>query len=188
MTEENLHQEEPVIRRPLRLAAALAAVAALLAGCQAPGTAATVNGERITDREVSQVVADWREWVNPQYSNLQAVGSLVLARVVEPVAGDHGMAISDQQVVTLLNEDRDRFGMEPVEESDLSPAFLDALRSELWFSGLQSGQAAPEFGEAVNTALTDVDVEINPRYGVQGTEGELFMPDTPEWIATSSAR
>lgn len=171
-------------RPPLRLTA-LVAAAALLAGCQAPGTAAVVNGERLTDRDVAQFVAEAQELLNQDVSLAAGVSNLTIQMLLEPVALDHDAMVSDEEVLETLNDIRDLSGMPPVALSEVSDPTLDALRAEIWSMNIQSGQASQEFSVAAIDALNEADVEVNRRYQMFGTEGTLFEGQPDTWIATS---
>lgn len=170
-------------RRPLRLAA-LVAAAALVAGCQAPGTAAVVNGERITDREVTEFVEDQNR-ILPQNPVTLADGvtSLTFERIMTPVAASYDVGISDQQAVELINQTLVSMGEPEVTEADLSQAVIDVYRAILFTFEMQTSEIGGELAVAMQDAIMEADVEVNPRYGLQGSDGVLFEPFLHPWIA-----
>ncbi|MDO5495502.1 MAG: hypothetical protein Q4G64_07310 [bacterium] len=178
-----------MIRTPARLAAVAAVAAAALAGCQAPGTAAVVNGERVTDREVSALVQDVRTVLGGDVTPAGALSILAMGRALEPLAEEYGEGISEQELLGMVNESRAIYGDPAVGPDDVSDALYDGLRAQFWFSGLQNGTVDPDFSAAAGDALTNVDVTVNPRYGLTGSEdGEPFQPVMAEWIATPTSR
>nr|NLD41798.1 hypothetical protein [Actinomycetales bacterium] len=174
-----------MIPRPLRFAA-LAAAAALLVGCQTPGTAALVNGERITDREVTQFVAEAQELLGQGVSPAAGVSNLTIERVIAPVAEEYDELLSDQEVLEMLNSIRVMSGQAEVTLSDVSDPTIAALRAEMWSMNIQSGQVSEDFAYAAIDALTTADVTVNPRYQMYGAEGTLFEGTPNEWIATTA--
>lgn len=145
-----------------------------------------VNGERVTDREVTEFVADARELLGQEVSPAAGVSNLTIERLIAPVAEEHDEMISDQEVLEMLNSIREMSGQADVTLSEVSDATVAALRAEIWSMNIQSGQSSEEFAFAAIDALTEGDVTVNPRYQMYGAEGTLFEGEPNPWIATSA--
>lgn len=174
-----------MIRKPFRIAALVAATA-LVAGCSVPGTAATVNGERITDRAVSEFVSDQNRLFGAvsQVTIVDGITSLTFGAVAEPIAEDLGIGVTDDDASTAINDQLASLGLPAVEPADLSDGMIDVYRAVLLANKLQSDPLSAAFSEQLQTALGEAEVSVNPRYGLQGSEGgNLFAPLELPWIS-----
>lgn len=174
-------------RRIVRLTslAVAAAAAVLLAGCQMPGTAAMVNGERISDRTVTEFVLDQ----NAMFPDGTLVGPkdglipLTFGKIAFPLARELGMDVSAEEALARVNERREYEGAEPVKLGDVSQGTIDVYRAAILAEKLQDPEIGVELATALQGAIEAAVVEVNPRYGLQGTEGALFEPAVLPWIA-----
>lgn len=155
------------------LVAGLAASFALT-GCsqvEQPGTAAVVNGERITDDEVQTATREIAAQPNlDTVSPAQVLQMLAYGKLAEPLAVKYGKVISDSTVVQALPAFK-----------DASPVTLETLRANVLLS--QNLQSQNAFGDAFVKAAKDADISVNPRYGSVDRSAQLPLKDpvTP-WI------
>lgn len=159
----------PVLTLPRRLRTrTLAALAGalLLAGCAAGpfDTAATVNGEVISESDLQEAVAQ----INTQVATSPAdvLGTLVKGPVLSELAQGAPFEVSDQQMVEAI---RTQTTIE-----DPSPLLVDYVRADYYLRQL-GGVIPPE-------ALADLDVELNPRYGTWDPAAGDVVDDVPAWI------
>lgn len=154
------------------------AAGVLLTGCARPGTAATVNGERITEDSVSVLAADMTELQGSETPPSSALQSLIISGPVLEVASETGNGVSPQQGVELLDGIVAQSGAQPWDYSD--ELVLVAQMSV----AVQSTDE--EFTTAIQTALEEAEVEVSPRYGAwdaaEGVQGAVWP-----WIVSSSS-
>lgn len=155
------------------LATGLAASFAL-SGCsqvEQTGTAAVVNGERITDAEVQTATRELTAQPNlDTVTPAQVLQMLAYGKIAEPLAVKYGKVVSDSTVVQALPAFK-----------DASPATLETLRANVLLS--QHLQSQNAFGDAFVKAAKDADLSVNPRYGSVDRTAQLPLqePVTP-WI------
>ncbi|MDD9206600.1 hypothetical protein PU560_08995 [Georgenia sp. 10Sc9-8] len=162
-----------------------AALGLALAGCSAaPGTAAVVDGERITVDDVNEAAADYEAISGQDVLPAAVAYSLVDARFINDVAADHGVAFSDAQVADFFAEQAAAAGGQ-MPADGLSDAFLELGRSLMISANLGAGESTETIVEDYSAARQAADVEMNPRYG-QLVDGQL-APVTHEWLVGSGA-
>lgn len=170
--------------RSLRKIAVLAAAAAVLAGCaQSPGTAAVVNGERISERDLVDAGQTIAAVFQQEESSAVVLNMLINEPIFTAVGKDHGIEITDQalqEYVTSVIEAE-------VSDEDFTPAGLDLLRV-VWVSSQMQGN---EDRDAISAELVEAwqtaEVVVNPRYGEFNEQGGLVPIERP-WIAASPAQ
>lgn len=155
------------------LAAGLVASFAL-AGCsqvEQTGTAAVVNGERITDDEVQTATREITAQPNlDTVTPSQVLQMLAYGKIADPLAAKYGKVISDSTVVQALPAFK-----------GASPATLETLRANVLLS--QSLQSQNPFGDAFVKAAKEADISINPRYGSIDRAAQLPIKDpVVPWI------
>lgn len=173
--------------RSSRLAplAVLAVAGVALAGCSAqPGTAAVVDGHRITVGDVDVAQREFVDITGQADTQPRAVlNTLVAAQVLPDIAAEHGIAYSDEQV-------EDAFAQQIVLAGSEVPAggFADAtIEIGRYLFVLTDVQSSPD-GQAIATEFAEqmaaADTEVNPRYGTID-EGGVISPVEHDWIAGS---
>jgi len=155
-----------------RIAAPLVVVIALLmSGCaQSPGVAATVNGHVIGDYAVQQGAAALKTMPGAASAfGITDFGGFVLSNeifslIFDAVMPDFGITISDDQ--------RDEYwntyvpADNPVHAMWTDPRTKAATRGFITMDMLNSMASQSAFdGTAFVTAMTQVSVSVNPRYG-----------------------
>ena len=180
------------------IAAALALAAAMVTGCGAdlrPGTAAVVNGTKISQEEVDELVGaacEYTQLSREQSGNSAGAGSLarsgLRASLVDALihfeltrakADELGVSVSDAQVAKLASGNPMPDGMDSSDEELLSEFFRDAARAQLLQGVIGAHLKDPSVTTGDNVTQQDVeaaaeyrdsyankaDVELNPRYG-----------------------
>lgn len=170
--------------RVVRLAVVPLALALLLGGCGRPGTAAVVDGERITDAQLATLVADLERLTAPTPDAAPVAPSIALATFVqgptiEEVGAEAGVATSDQQAIDLLDG---AAAQSSIETWDYSPELVQFARLALTRQALQ---ADPEASTEVGDRLAALDVELNPRFGTW--DAGQVTPTVWPWLITPGA-
>lgn len=174
------------MRSRLALGTTVAVTAALLAGCNMPGTVATVNGERISQRELGEAMeVRTALYVDPEISPAtltnQTLNVMVLGTFLEGVADQHGLSVSDQEAIDTVNSVAAATGGQAWEAADFSETQLDFARTVLLINLVNSSPEGAAVIEESIQALGNADIEVNPRYGAVAQGGEI-QPAVPEWI------
>lgn len=164
-------------RRRWAAGIAAAALTATLAGCGGmPGTAATVNGEKISDTEVSEAMASYNSIVPQGQQKMTApaaLNELIKADLADDVMKQRGLSVAEF----------DQFYDEGVNPAIRNDEEISALAREL----LKTPFIASKLGEAeVQQDYSAAKVEVNPRYGTWG-EGKL-NPDSGSLSVPSQAQ
>lgn len=173
-----------VATRVARLAVVPLAAALLLTGCGRPGTAATVDGERITDAQLATLVDDLERLTasSPDAGPVApsiALATFVQGPTIEEVGAEAGAAASDMQAVELLDGAAEGSSLEPW---DYSPELVQFARIALTRQALQADTAA---SAEVGRRLAELDVELNPRFGTWDA-GQVTPASWP-WLITPGA-
>lgn len=160
--------------------AGLALVAALLGACSAPapGAAASVDGEVISQGAVASVVEELSPYLQQPLTPIGAVSELIAAPVYVDVAADAGLGVSDEQAEEVLGGLAAQLGVEGVRYSDDT---LLVARSLLARTAIQSDADADDLMGEVSERLSALDVTVSPRYGTW--DAGTITPITPPWIA-----
>lgn len=148
------------------VAAAVALTATLSACGGMPGTAATVNGQKIGDTEVSKAVENYNSIVPEGQQKMTApaaLNELVKADLADDVMRQRGLSAAEF----------DQFFDEGVNPEIKNDDEISSLAREL----LKTPFIASKIGEAeVQKEYSAAKVEVNPRYGTWG-QGKL-NPDS----------
>lgn len=158
------------------------------AGCSTaarPGTAAVADG---TSYSVSEVDAIARQLAPLTQSGSdadaagQAIPLLVIGEDVRRLSREFGAPVlSDDDVRAQLAPQLEQAG---VDVADFDADTLDVLATVLMAGSLR---ATPEGDQAVTELLTDLEIDVNPRYGSASTTeaGDFVIgPAQEEWLAT----
>lgn len=169
------------LARKARPMLALAAAGLVLAGCAArPGTAATVDGHRITDADVAAATTEYQEFSGQEVEASVVLNTLIQAEVMQPLAKENGFGVSHAEVEEFLTQQAVMLGNAELPESS-SPAFLDLGRFLLQLNEIQADadgeEILTEFGQRLGTA----EISASPRYGTVSDDG-VVQPTTPDWI------
>ena len=174
------------MRSRLAIGSAVTVTAALLAGCNMPGTVATVDGERITSRELAEA-SEIRNhlMIQPgttgQMLTLQTLNLMVLTPFLEEVAIEYGVEVSDQEAIEVVNQTITGLGGTEWAAADFSETQLDFVRSMVVLNRADQSPDAQAIFEDLTAAVTRADIEVNPRYGEVDPNGNI-MPSTRPWI------
>lgn len=174
-------------KRTWRLAGAAVAIAIVASGCgsAAPGAAAVVGGQRISERELTQQVEQvLRAQGRPVDSASEALvvttlNRLVTTSLVEQFAAQQGVEITQGELdATVANYAEATGGQEALEDfllqQDLAPESIDdlfrvnllaqKLGLELDPAGSPESQSSAVLG-AVAAFSQEVGTTVSPRYG-----------------------
>jgi len=175
------------VSRRTRILGALAATAALLAGCATlPGTAAVVDGQRITQGEVTEATDMFGRLLGSAPNTAAVLDALVKEKGVTPVAGDFDLVASDGEVVDYLNQYAVASGGEVLDQADLPASGLAAGRYLLLMERMSGEEAVLEISNEMLRAFQDAEIEMNPRFGSYDENGLLTATSFP-WIHTENA-
>lgn len=163
----------------------LAVVAGVtLAGCAAqPGTAAEVEGSRITTNEVDVAHREFIAITGQAETSVVAVlNTLMAAELLPEVASEYGIAYSDEQITDAFEQQAALAGSE-VPEGGYADSTLDLGRYLLVLGDVQASPDAQEIAEAFGARMAEADAVVNPRYG-EIDENGLITPVVHDWLAT----
>ena len=181
-------------RTALLLSAAIVAAGPLLTACgneAHPGAAAVVGGQRITvsqlEGRVNEVREAQRASVPDETQYAQAIArtgtlardtlhGMVLDRVLHRAAEDAGITVSRKEVQAmragLEQQAGGAKGLETtwLQQYGIPPQRLDEnlrlqLEAQKLAARLGTDTSRPEFWNALSKASTELDVDLNPRYG-----------------------
>lgn len=171
------------MRKP---AIAIALVAALaLGGCAADhGAAAVVDGKPIAASTVDRAASELN-----QIFMVDARGVVTLL-IVTPsyldAARELGVATSHDEAREYVAQVAADSGVD-VDPEGLSDASLDILSLALSEQRMaQLPEAAEVFAE-IRAEISELDVEVNPRFGEFSFDNLAVIPTTPEWIHPASS-
>ena len=181
-------------RTALLLSAAIVAAGPLLTACgneAHPGAAAVVGGQRITvsqlEGRVNEVREAQRASVPDETQYAQAIArtgtlardtlhGMVLDRVLHRAAEDAGITVSRKEVQAmragLEQQAGGAKGLETtwLQQYGIPPQRLDEnlrlqLEAQKLAAQLGTNTSQPAFWNALSKASTELDVDLNPRYG-----------------------
>ncbi|WP_127129795.1 hypothetical protein [Georgenia sp. SYP-B2076] len=166
--------------RLTRALVVLAAAGVALSGCAAqPGTAAVVNGTRITENELDDATLEYVSLTGQKTEPVAVLSTLIAAEVLPKIAADHGVVYSDEQVIEMYKQQAGLLGT--TAPKSYSPAFVDLGHYLFAALDLQSSPEGPAVMEEFTKAMADADIDVNPRYG-QAVDGSI-KPVAHDWIA-----
>ncbi len=135
-----------------------AAAALVLAGCsQAPTVAATVDGTVISQREAATLVEGCPAVGTTQVTEPVAVSMLVRGELMATLAEQQGVDYSVDDIDSMLKADP-QLGQLVSEQPECLKLFRPSVGTQLVSQSYASS-------EEMLQAISDVDVEVNPRYG-----------------------
>lgn len=167
------------MRARAKIVASALLAAGLIAGCAPqPGTAAVVDGHRITVDYLDDGMA-----LGPYFQQAPApsniLASLIQARAVIDAAGEHGVGISTSQAAEFL----EGIGAGDIAvDGEYPDAVLDIVRMELISQELQSSPSGQALVEQVTDYMENADIEFNPRYGEWDISQGGLVQTLPDWI------
>jgi hypothetical protein len=168
------------------VSAVVVLAAAALAGCSAqPGTAAVINGTKITEGELDDATLEFGDLTGEPPQPSIVLNTLLAAEVFPAIAAEHGIALSDEQVAERLDEQAALQGAE-IPADGYSSAFIDLGHYLFSATEAQSHPDATAIFEEFTAAMADADIEVNPRYGQVQDNGEI-VPSQHDWLVTPSA-
>lgn len=155
------------MKTPRLLVAAIASAALLLTGCGTANTAAVVDGHRITQsglREATEQIAQYAQQPMPARDVLTR---LIIVPTVLQVLGERDVTISEAAARSALSDIEG-----PV------PYLMELTKLDLAI-----GQMTEQDFAEITTRLSELDVDVNPRYGTFNPEQVAVVPETAGWIA-----
>ncbi|MHB1064330.1 MAG: SurA N-terminal domain-containing protein [Georgenia sp.] len=166
--------------------AALAVAGVALAGCSAqPGTAAVIDGTRITIDDVDVAQREFVEITGQSDAQPRAVlNTLMAAQVLPDVAAGYGIAYSDEQITDIFAEQLTTAGNE-VPEGGFADSTLELGRYLFVLTDVQSSPDGQAIAEAFGARMKEAKTVVNPRYG-EIDENGLIAPVTHDWIAPAT--
>lgn len=167
------------MRLRARYAVAPLAAALILTGCARPGTAAIIDGERITEAQVATLTSELQR-LQGSGTTQGAIANLISAGPVLDVATESGLGVSEQQGRELLDQIAAQSGTETWDYSD---ELVRVAQSNIALRSIQADGML--YGEA-NVRVQALDITINPRFGSWSGETGLVDPVWP-WIIGSEA-
>ena len=174
-----------MLRRKQLLSALAVAVAVGVAGCSAqPGTAAVVNGTRITEAQLDDATLEYVDLTGQPAEPSVVLNTLIAADVFPAIAAKHGLALSDQQVEQRFEELAQQQGAK-APEGGFSPAFIDLGHYLFAAAAAQSSPDAQAVSEEFSAAMAKAKIEVNPRYGEVTKDGAI-QPIKHDWIAQTT--
>lgn len=166
---------------------ALLASAALLGGCaQLPGTAASVDGERISECQVAEASETFEKLLGAAPNSTAVLDALIKERVVTPVMAEYGLTASDSEVVDYFGQYSSATGTEPLADEEYSAAGLQAGRYLVLMGAAQLHEDVQAIAAEMLTAFQEADIEVSDRYGAYNENGELAAIEHP-WLTTFAA-
>lgn len=168
-------------RRMPRVAAvvpALAVAAALLTGCgpAQAGSAAVVDGRRITEGDVQTATQQIKTlpWQADPPGQSTVLDWMIVAPYVIETASKYNAGISEQQV-------RDTLAKTAPDPSD---AAVIALRGYLAIQQIVRLEepVGKQARDEVSKRILSVPLRVNPRFGVFDPKTIALTPETPNWL------
>ena len=159
-----------------------AAGAMVLTGCsQMPNTAATVDGQRITETEVTAATEQLTEVLGTAPETSLVANILMQEKLLAVLMAERGVEVSDDEAIAYLQSAADSYGTQPPE--DLADSTIAIGRYDLLVSEASASEDVTEISEEFVAELTSDSVQVSPRYGEYDDSGSLVTV-TPEWLAT----
>jgi hypothetical protein len=177
----------PFSALPVVLAAASAALLVALTGCSPdePGTAAVIDGHKISVEELQDITRELQVMSGGQggYVPESTVLALTIADpIVDRVVSEVGIETTDKQITTMLNQNAD-------EERTYSQQTRNAIKAVVSLQklaqpdavGLTQEQASQTVQKIIDE-LKKTDVKINPRYGTFDPAQVTINPLESNWL------
>lgn len=167
------------------LAAAAVVAGLVLGGCSAqPGAAAVVDGQRISENEVAQAVADFTAITGQPVDAPTMLGTLIVAPILLGAAAENGVAASRAEAIALL--DQQAAALErPVPEDGYGDGVIKVAQMTIVNQGLQAVPDAQSVIMDINQRVATADVEVSPRYGQFDPAVAAVTAEALPWIATA---
>ena len=204
------------------VAALVAAVAALaLSGCgiTSPGVAAEVGDQTVSTSEVDRLTNGYCDALRPQlqsggqiypmrYLRGYVVGSLTIQAAAEQLADDYNVALGAGYQQALKDLESQYAGLpegarDMVLEVESAGAYTTAVQHAVGSAilegegdtGADDAARVSRGHDALQLWLADNPADVNPRYGVQITNGDFTFADTstsypltPDAVAADKAQ
>ncbi len=173
------------VRRRVAVVAAGLAVAAGLSACGGtlePGSAAVVNGRRITVSDVQQATKDVQAAVGPDQAVQQRLMLyyLVVSPYLQRLASSKGQGVSEDDARQQLLQ---RSVAHP------SPAGVEVVRALVAQSLLAApdGQPDPQVVQQMRDLLASSHISVNPRYGTLDEQTLTITAPQLNWLVAAPA-
>lgn len=165
--------------------AALAVAGVALAGCSAqPGTAAVVDGHRITVNDVDVAHREFVAITGQDAQPVAVLNTLVAAQLLPGIAAGYDIAYSDEQIEDAFAQQIQLTGgKEP--EGGFADATIELGRYLFVLTDVQASPDGQAIAEEFGAQMADADTEVNPRYG-EIDESGIISPVAHDWIAGST--
>ncbi|HWS57660.1 MAG TPA: hypothetical protein VN257_03905 [Actinotalea sp.] len=162
---------------------ALVALGALLTGCSvSPGDAAIVGDRAISQAYLDEAVEDLSPLLtDPSAASVLSV--LVVAPTFIAAASEHGVGVSDDEALELLESSAASGGLDPV--PDFGEGARELAQFSLALQNLQGLDDGAEIVAQVQAEAAALEVDVNPRYAVLDPATGQIAAVTPPWIFTA---
>jgi hypothetical protein len=149
-------------RRPVRWLAATLVLSALAACAGAPGSAAVVDGDPISEAALADAVAEWNTLAPA--TPAAVLQELIISPFIVDAAAAAGVGASEDDARALLEREAQAAGVDPA-SVDVGPGLLLVGRR---FAAQEKASAAGRtqaVEDAAVQAIQEADIEVSPRYG-----------------------
>jgi hypothetical protein len=172
----------------LLLSGALVAGLALsLTACgHRPGSAAVVNGRRISVTELQEATASLRATDPTNFGKVPirtVLAILIVAPYAQRAASDAGSGVSDDVARQAVASQAQQNGSTNVHLEKLNAGALDALRTEVAFNDLTTTEEQQAFIKTV----AGLHVQVSPRYGTFDKQNLTVIAGAPNWLPKPKA-
>ncbi|MGO1562448.1 hypothetical protein CZ771_07365 [Actinomycetales bacterium JB111] len=153
------------------------AAAALLAGCgSSPGTAAVIDGERMTEDEAQELTAELNAVFGQELTVADTIAIYAQTGPILDAAESLGVSASEAQVEDLLAQQAETNGYTPEDGQFLEDTVYVGRGQVVSQPVQQDPDALAQVGEAIG----EMEIDLNPRYGTVESGG--FIPPQPDWL------
>ncbi|WP_199424888.1 hypothetical protein [Actinotalea solisilvae] len=164
--------------RPSAAVAVGVAGTLLLAGCTGdPSAAAVVDGRTITRADVEAAQDDLS--AGEGVSGGEVLWILTIAPAYIDAATDAGVGVSEDEARAALVDGNEEAGGADGEVADSTVQVARAILSSQALGSLENGDEV--LGE-VQARVTELDVDVNPRYGELDLAAGTIAPTVAPWI------
>jgi cytochrome c551/c552 len=149
-------------RRSVSVAVIVAVAVGLTACAGRPGTAATVDGEPVSEAELAQTVADWTQIAPANPATV--LQELVISPFVIDAAAQAGVGASEEDGRAILRTAAEAAGTDPA-DLHVGPGLLLVGQRFAAQQAAQEAGRASAVEQAATEAIGAADIQVSPRYG-----------------------
>lgn len=167
-----------------RTVVVLAALTAGLGACAGqPGTAATVDGDVITEAELAETVREVNLFTTATPADVLML--MIASPFIVDAGADAGMAVSEQEALEFFDASATAAGLDPAELSYGPGIVLIGQGLLVERKAEQAGQGAAIHAEAV-AQLGEADVVVSPRHGTWDPATSSIAALEQPWIISAT--